>query len=90
MAKGRILITFITVILIGMLIFFNDALGIKDYVFKLTKPLLRITTRVREFVFDEGTEKILEENRHLKNLIFELENLRGGKFSPKKKIFFFF
>ena len=88
MAKGRILITFITVILIGMLIFFNDALGIKDYVFKLTKPLLRITTRVREFVFDEGTEKILEENRHLKSLIFELENLRVENSTLKKVLSF--
>lgn len=88
MAKVRIPIILITVILIGMLIFFNNVLGFNNYIFMLIKPFLQMTKGIRGYVSDKEKETILQENLHLKSLLFELESLRAENSVLKKVLSF--
>ena len=76
------------VILIGMLIFLNNILRLKNYIFNLTRPLLDTVVQVRGFISDREKEKLLEENQHLKSLVFGLERLQMENSDLKKALSF--
>lgn len=88
MFKRKIFNIIIVLVLLGALIFFNNVLGVKNYIFRIIRPLLETAMKVRVSAFNQDTEKILEENQRFKGLLFELESLRVENSSLKKVLSF--
>lgn len=87
MGKRKVFKIIVALALLGALIFFNEPLGVKSFIFRLTRPLFKIAMRVNGIGLQEEIS-LREENGRLKAQVFELEQLKLENTALKKVLSF--
>lgn len=88
MGRKKVFKMIVALALLGVLIFFNEPLGIKNLVFRLTRPLFRVAMWVNGLGLNQEEVNLREENERLRVNLFELEQLKSENLVLKKALSF--
>lgn len=88
MERKKVFKIIIAMALLGALIFFSDSLGVKNFVFRLVRPLFKTAMWINSLGLSQEEINLREENGRLKAQVFELEQLKLENTALKKALSF--